>query len=44
MKYVMEGDDGNEKKGALSFITPRTDINIIKQLCILMEIMMEKAK
>jgi len=36
--------DDKEKKGALVELQPQTEMNIVKQMCVLMDVMMEETK
>jgi hypothetical protein len=44
VKYLKEGLDDKEKKGALIELQPNTEMNLVRQMCVLMDIMMEETK
>ena len=44
VKYLKEGLDDKEKKGALMELQPKTEMNLVRQMCVLMDVMMEETK
>jgi len=44
MRFIKEGLDEKEKKGALYEIQSKTELNLIKQHCTIMEVLMEECK
>jgi len=44
VKFLKEGLDDKEKKGALIELQPKTEMNLVRQMCVLMDIIMEETK
>jgi len=44
MRFIKEGMDEKEKKGALLEVQPRTELNLVKQMCLLIDILIEDTK
>lgn len=44
IRFIKEGLDEKEKKGALFEIQPRTELNLVKQMCSLVDILIEDTK